>query len=220
MVIVHYFSWVFPQFQECFLEVTSTQVKHVGQCTGMSIRKYEMHCRAQFDFMQCKHTFLWLFLKSCCGNSSYKLEFIFLLHVINLLVKKKKKKKISFHIDYHPRSQLCDADELPRALFADARSWRAKQDVRSSRSNSEAALKEKTCPAQPDSCSSTSLLVRHANERGHKKEGLRNMPKISVPRKMIESRECTLSWMPAPAQRQAYLSLALPVLLLFCPTCF
>lgn len=94
MVIVHYFSWVLPQFQECFLDVTSTQVKHVGQCTGVSIRKYEKHCRAQFDFMQCKHTFLWLFLKSCCGNSSYKLEFIFLLHMINLLVKEKEGKKL------------------------------------------------------------------------------------------------------------------------------
>lgn len=71
-----------------------TQVKHVWQCIGVCIRKYEKHCKAWFDFMQCKHTFLWLFLKSWYSNSSHKLEFIFfMLHVINLFVKEEEEKR-------------------------------------------------------------------------------------------------------------------------------
>lgn len=72
--------------------------------------------------------------------------------------------------------------------------------MRSSRSNSEAALKEKTHPAHLDSCFRAEVPILNLSAGSSSKlvwaqrEGLRNMPKISVPRQMIESRgECSMS---------------------------
>lgn len=79
IAVVHYCLGVSPQFQGGFLHVTSTQVKCVGQDIGVTIRKYEKHCRAHIGFTQCKHTFLWLFSTFFCSDSSHKLGFIFFL---------------------------------------------------------------------------------------------------------------------------------------------
>lgn len=80
--------------------------------------------------------------------------------------------------------------------------------MRSSRSNTEAALKEKTCPACLDSCSRTKVPILNLSDGLSSKlvwaqrEGLRNMPKISVPRQMIESRgECTVSLNACPCPK-------------------
>lgn len=72
--------------------------------------------------------------------------------------------------------------------------------MRSSRSNSVAALKEKTHPTPLDSCSRTEVPILNLSAGLSSKlvwaqrEGLRNMPKIRVPSQVIESRgECAMS---------------------------